>query len=440
MKTIGIIGGGASAVLAAMQLLDRSATVRVLIFDPRTELGCGIAYGTDDLAHLLNVPARAMSARPDQPEHFLNWLQSQSLWETEGGWQAHSFVPRRIYRDYLQSLIAPWMGGARLFHHRKSVSDIRETDTGAEISCNDGSLTLVDAVILANGNGAGPLGAPQNGASFWSVSNGFDLPAGASVAILGTGLSMIDSVMSLLRAGHKGPITAFSRRGLMPLSHVSPGLLGANDLHLPSELSPRRVMRWLRATVLARPDLDWRQVVDALRPHTQAIWSGWSLVEKRRFLRHARPHWDIRRHRMAPGVAAEITAAQKRGQLTILAARMIEGSSVEDRMITIRPRGGLDDIQISADHVIDCRGQAGPGGIDDNPLFEKMIARGQALPAEAGMGLKVDFDTNALINGLGARAKRIFVLGPPSLGSFWEIIAVPDIRVHAERLAKTLLV
>jgi len=41
----------------------------------------------------------------------------------------------------------------------------------------------------------------------------------APVLILGTGLTMVDYVLSLLLEGHKGPIIAISRRGLLPQAH-----------------------------------------------------------------------------------------------------------------------------------------------------------------------------------------------------------------------------
>src|ERR1700731_1951975 len=74
-KTIAIIGGGVSGALTAYHLIEQGAEARVLVIDPRRELGLGLAYSTPSLRHLLNVPAGKISALPAQPAHFLNWLR-----------------------------------------------------------------------------------------------------------------------------------------------------------------------------------------------------------------------------------------------------------------------------------------------------------------------------------------------------------------------------
>lgn len=57
-ESVGIVGGGASGVLAAIHLLrDEPVPVRIIMMEPRTELGRGVAHGTDEPGHLLNVRA-----------------------------------------------------------------------------------------------------------------------------------------------------------------------------------------------------------------------------------------------------------------------------------------------------------------------------------------------------------------------------------------------
>jgi uncharacterized NAD(P)/FAD-binding protein YdhS len=74
-----IIGGGASGILTALHL-QRSACPpgRLVIVEPGTDLGKGIAYSTTDIGHLLNVRAGRMSALPDDPGHFTDWAASRT--------------------------------------------------------------------------------------------------------------------------------------------------------------------------------------------------------------------------------------------------------------------------------------------------------------------------------------------------------------------------
>ena len=76
----------------------------------------------------------------------------------------------------------------------------------------------------------------------------------------------------------------------------------------------------LRAAAGAAPD--WRAVMDGLRPVTQQLWKDWSPQQQRRFLRHAAAFWNAHRHRMAPGVAAEITALRESGRLVLHRGRL----------------------------------------------------------------------------------------------------------------------
>src|ERR1700689_3227283 len=65
---IGIIGGGLSGALVAIQLLRKAtAPLRVVLIEPRAEVGRGIAYSTSSPSHLLNVRAGNMSIFPEEP-------------------------------------------------------------------------------------------------------------------------------------------------------------------------------------------------------------------------------------------------------------------------------------------------------------------------------------------------------------------------------------
>src|SRR6202162_3042283 len=101
ITTIAIIGGGVSGTLTAFHLIRQRTPARVLLIDQRPGFGLGLAYSTPSLRHLLNVPAGKISALPDQPDHFLNWLrENHDPTATE-----KTFAPRAVFGRYIQSLL-----------------------------------------------------------------------------------------------------------------------------------------------------------------------------------------------------------------------------------------------------------------------------------------------------------------------------------------------
>src|SRR5947209_14128853 len=101
MAGIAIVGGGCSGLLVAVQLHRQGYEGQITIVEPRAELGRGLAYSTRFDEHLLNVPAGKMSALPDEPAHFLEWLQAREF----PGAGPSLFAPRRVYGEYLSDLL-----------------------------------------------------------------------------------------------------------------------------------------------------------------------------------------------------------------------------------------------------------------------------------------------------------------------------------------------
>ncbi|MCJ8138304.1 FAD/NAD(P)-binding protein [Falsirhodobacter halotolerans] len=423
-----IIGGGASGVLAAAHILRADDRARVTIFDPNPRLAEGIAYGTRHPGHLLNVPAGGMSAFADRPAHFTEWLHAA---HPEGGWTDRSFAPRMIYADYLRGLIAPFAGTGRLHHVTAAVTCMEDSAEGVWLTTEGGVRHHGDEAILAIGNQAPPPATEPWMTTFWDSFGTLNVPPDAPVAILGTGLSMVDSVISLLDAGHRGRIAAFSRRGLLPRGrrvHAPPPVATP----LPDRITLRGLIRVLRAN--ARATGDWRGVVDGIRPMTQDIWQSLSAPDKERFLRHARPWWDVHRHRMAPEIDGRIQAAIARGQLIVQAARVRVQDQNGHPVLTYRLRGRSETLTFRPAHVIDCRGSAGFDG-SRNAFLAQLLASGRAVQDLRGLGLKVSA-ASELMSADGATSPRVRVIGPATIGAFWETVAVPDIRMQAAGLAQ----
>ncbi|WP_454814526.1 FAD/NAD(P)-binding protein [Labrys neptuniae] len=442
-RHIVVIGGGASGVLMTAHLLrHHHPDLRVTLVEKSRELGAGIAYGTSHPDHLLNVRAANMSAYPDDPDHFWRWVGEHSSSHCP---DSQSFAPRRLYRDYLADLLSPHLvqrpGSRRLVIVQDEAVGIAETGQGVVAHLGGGGRLNADIAILATGN-EGPRLSPAP----WRFDGWFDAgPAAfspdAAVVIVGTGLTMADRVLSLLHAGHRGRITAISRRGLSPQAHrpIQPLRLDAADI--PYGTGIVYLTRWLRRLVAEhqRAGGDWRAIVDGLRPYTQPLWRSLSQEARRRFLRHARAWWDIHRHRMAPDAAARIEEARRAGQLAIVAGR-VTGFDPQAGGVTVRytARTGASEMQIDADAVFECRGRAADVTATDNPILRQLLADGRVRPDSLGLGLDVGLDCGVL-GADGTPSDRLFAVGPITSGTFWEIVAVPDIRQQVAKLAGHLL-
>src|SRR5207247_9113805 len=92
--------GFTGSILAA-QLLRRDPSVSVTLIESAGVAGCGVAYATSCLWHLLNVPAANMSAFPEDPEHFVRWAQLNY----DSGTGNEDFLPRRVYGQYIESIL-----------------------------------------------------------------------------------------------------------------------------------------------------------------------------------------------------------------------------------------------------------------------------------------------------------------------------------------------
>jgi uncharacterized NAD(P)/FAD-binding protein YdhS len=164
-----------------------------------------------------------------------------------------------------------------------------------------------------------------------------------------------------------------------------------------------------------------------------------SLVERKRFLRHLRPWWDVHRHRTAPQVMARIAEARARGQLQIVAGKVTTMAMDETGVaVRVKPRGSRCFAEIRGARLIDCTGLNGDSTKLDQPLLKQMLESGLVRSDSLRLGLNVDAD-GALIDRGGSAAADLFALGPITKGAFWEIIAVPDLRVACEAMAERLL-
>ena len=437
---IAVVGAGFSGVMTTLNLLARSRAAKVLLFEKRAPVGLGAAYSTHNPSHKLNVRAGNMSAWPDRPDHFVTWLAGQGLDVGPGG-----FASRADYGRYLQAQIAEIAEGpeglGRLVVNPDAIVGVAPSGQGWRLTTALGRRYDADAVILALGNP--PPSRPQGVDEAFAASEAYiadpwrwrasELPEG-SVMLIGTGLTMVDVALSLDDAQPGRPMLALSRRGLAPLRHEgAPSPCPAP----PSDLSPVALITWLKHAARER---GWRTAVDAVRPVTQALWRSWSSRRRQVFLRHARPFWDIHRHRLAPEVADRIDAMLASGQLVIAAGKIREMRVDADghAICKYRARGGKTGYAFRAVRVINCTGPTGDILAASDDLVRDLVRQGLARPDPLGLGFDLD-DDNRLRDATGQPSARLFAVGPSTRAAHWEIIAVPDIRGQAAAVAQTVL-
>ncbi|MCJ2037282.1 FAD/NAD(P)-binding protein [Methylobacterium sp. J-068] len=444
-RPLAVIGGGFSGFVVARQLLralpdDR----RVLLCERTHEAGRGLAYSTSNPDHLLNLRAAQMSADPDRPGDFQDWLQRSAFDSTERSGirvtDAGTFAARGLYGRYLAEHVARTEAGAgtRLEHARNSIVDVVPERDGFALRTGTGARIPVAGIVLAMGNLAGPVAArSRHRRDPWEPKGFGQLDPARDVLVVGTGLTMMDSVAALRRHGFAGRIVAVSRRGLVPKPHAPVPAWPRPDLSAETRASLRRLLAWGRAEIAAARavGVDWRSVIDALRPMTDALWAGLPRAEQARFLRHLRPYWDVHRHRTAPPAADAIAEEVARGTLVVLAGRI---RSVIDEtshaVVTLQPRGGTGTLRIDAQTILDATGFSRLAETED-PLVRNLLARGLVRPGPFGLGLDATPD-GAVVSPRGEAP--LWAIGPMLRGVLWECIAVPDIRDASVPLADAI--
>jgi uncharacterized NAD(P)/FAD-binding protein YdhS len=440
---IAVVGGGCSGVLVAVQLLRERFQGSVTIIESRHELGRGVAYSTRFEEHVLNVPASNMSALPDDPLHFSNWLRDRGF----SGDSTRLFAPRWLYGEYLGELIQMEMlrspRGAETRHVRSEVTAVRETPNGARLQMSDGNAIDARKVVLALGN---PAQSQHLSALPAEVSDLIQPSpwirdtltlrfSNERILLLGSGLTAIDAMLAFLGQGPNSCVDMLSRRGILPRAHS----VCRKDFDLPAlpaHLCLTSIVRELRSQAdrLEANGFCWRVAADALRPASNRIWSGLTLADQKRHLRHIKPFWVPHRHRMPPAINVRFHEYVRKERLNIFAGRVgriVRGDS------SIRVFLSSED---AANRVLDVHRIISCTGIQDDftnssrPLIRSMITEGTAIANDLGIGFRTDA-YGALVQRGSSVSKTLFTLGPPRCGELLETTSVPEIRAQAKALA-----
>lgn len=432
---LAVVGGGLSATALACALAARAGPAfRVLFFNP-SDLGPGTAYAPQSASLLMNGPVRAMSAVPGDDRHLARYLVDEP---------GDALICRARFGAYLRATSANALAAhAGLRHERAEIVDIERRGDCYRLTDDAGRRHDARNAVLALGNlppddrflpssvrsHSGYAGDP------WRVDiSRFD-PA-CEVVVIGSRLTAMDTIALLDERAFRGRVHIVSRHGLLPLVEDT-SVRGVDPATL--DLDPRTPYALLRSVrrAAARHTGDWRAVVEGLRSVAPAIWSGWSVRERKRFLHHLQSMWAIHRYRVPPATHAAFARMHAEGRVNLVRGR-VSGGTANARGITLAIATASGPIELHADYVVNCTGPNADVRSATQPFVRNTLARGLMRPDPLALGADVSSDYR-VIDANGVAQPHLFAIGPLVRGLWYETTAVNEIRQHATAIVSAVL-
>lgn len=449
-NTVVIVGGGFSGAAVALHLARNAKQAshrQIIVFEPRGKLGAGLAYDTQEPTHRINVPAGNMSLYADDAESFLRFAETSEhvAADTQARNGAGQIFPTRsVFGAYVAHEVAPHLASGAIEHRRHKVVSIKPQGARWIVEDDKGNVVGADIVIVAASHPApalphalaglaGQKGLIEEGAQAGALEG---IGKNDRVLVVGNGLTSADVIATLHRLGHRGQISAVSRRGLRSKGHASEIQAAYGDFVSPAITRASQLLQRIRAALreAAQQNIGWHAVLDAVRLQGQDIWRALPVSERRRLVRHARSYWDVHRFRIAPQVEAVLDAAIAEGRLSIVAARLQSvRADVDGIHVVLKPRRGEPKEQVF-DTVIVTTGPAHGGILDSQPFLQGLRDGGYLTLCATGLGIACDVQSHA-IDRSGIFQPSLLIAGPLARGTFGELMGLPQVSDHAAAVA-----
>ena len=438
INTIAIVGGGISGTLTVLNCIKQSKSqLKIIWFDAKNQFCKGLAYSTSEEQHLLNVRANNMSVFVDEPNHFTNWLKQYHPQYT-----ANDFVPRKLFGDYVQysfDILKNTNSLVSILQIAEEVTNITKTNNGFELKA---SLTYhAEKLVLAFGNflPAHPRSISQefiNSENYFQNAFQSNLTQQAKskkhITVIGSGLTMIDILMSIHHHLYTGKITIISPHAYIPQAH--------NDNPLPSVkpfIEEHKTYCLLELFSLVNQQLkkaktvglNPHSVIDVMRPHLQFIWMNFTLNEKQQFLRHLRHKWGVARHRAPNENMAIFKQLQSLHSINIIKGRITDIKTIGNNFEIFYSNPNQPSIKTEL--VINCTGPESNYLQITSLLVQNLIKSRFFVSDSINYGIKADKN--------GEIVPDVYTIGPPLKGILWESTAVPEIRLQAKELATKII-
>jgi len=460
MKKIGIIGGGFSGTMLATHLIRNSLNpVEIILIDKKELFSKGIAYSSFSDQHLLNVSAGKMSAFPNEPDHFLDWVMSNTEFQKENRQLVAGFyLSRKIYGQYLSHVWKKSLKEAALKKIKVSVINAHvnrlEAKKNTIIIHSDEMLPVeADYGIIATGNhpprnpqipNMGFYDSPDYFRNPWNADSVKNINEEFPVLILGNGLTMVDVVLGILEQGYKGKIISLSPNGFNILSHkhsyvkydkLSEELEGQKSLFEWFKLIHKHIKNVRQYGLSAEP------VIDSLRPYTQTIWKSLSDREKEIFMSRLRHLWGVARHRLPLNSFDKIQKLRIEGKLEINSGKLINLTEEKEFISTeYFDKKTKETRNLKVSRIINCTGPETDLMKLENNFLKRCLMDGILYQDKLKLGIKANTETFQVLKPDGKAQAHLFTLGTNLKGELWESTAVSELRVQAEKLAERLIV
>lgn len=456
---VAIVGGGCSGTLVALQLLKQAdRPVKVALIERRNTFGKGVAYSTSCEHHLLNVPAERMSAFPSEKEHFIEWVQGNAHRfpnYLDAPVTGKTFVPRALYGEYLKNSLEELSSlalsrGSTIEIIKDEVENIAPGEGISGVALKSGRTLRAGSVVLALGNYPkekpfGSIPCPYEDEKLilnpWNFEDLNSIDPEEKVLIIGSGLTMIDVVLYLKAHGHRAPIQVLSRRGFVPKTHDLSTRVKVPEWKWEKRGNLLYTVKTFRSRVREhmKGGGDWRSVMDSVRPYIQSIWKSLEPYERKQFVRHVRPFWDVHRHRVAPKIGGAIDTLIENGELRVFPGRLrrIHRGLERVEVVYLDPKKRRANT-LGVDRVVNCTGPQEDLKKVSNPFVKSLFQQGLVQNGPLNLGVLAT-SNGEVINAKGDVTENLYVLGPMLKGLLWESIAVPELREQADVISKRVL-
>lgn len=443
-----IVGGGVAGCLTAIQIHKIQPRLKIIIIE--REMGKivrGVAYSKHFIHQPLNVRVKGMSADPDNPVHFENWLTENQTRYPYFEFDRNSFVARSIYGDYLEE----YFGGIK--NKSEGKINVREGAVDSILYSDDGFRVITSTgefhpriVVLSSGNflpkdlsvDTHHLSSENYFRNPWKAGLPDEIKPTKDVFIVGSGLTAVDIILGLRAKNHTGKIHLLSRNGYLPLPHKDPAKHFFSDPSVLLSGDIYKLFSAIRKEVksINDPFKDWQDVMDSMRAFTSVSWQKLPDEHKKIFLSRLKPFWEIHRHRIPERSLILLEDLKKKNKLFHHRGKLQEVRQRNENL-SIHFIANKETKIVESSYLINCTGPDVDFKNQGSEFYQNLSTNLEIGTDQFRLGL------NCTPKGIlkridGSVFKNFYCIGSLRKGILWETTAVSDIRMQAKEIAEEI--